>query len=62
MKIDVAKQAECGSIHIAIEYNTEYRPSLIHALWKQVSAHADRILASLEAEQKPALPSNSQED
>jgi|GEM_PF-2908706 len=49
MNIDVAKEAECGSIHVVIEYKSEYKPSLILALWKQVSDHANRILASLES-------------
>lgn len=52
MKLDIAKGAQCGSIHIAIEYKSEYKPSLIRALWKDVSAQADRILASMEWEEQ----------
>jgi len=52
MKVDIAKETECGSIHIAIEYNSEYRASYIRGLWEQVSTHANRILLSLEAQEK----------
>lgn len=48
MKIDIAKEADCGSIHITIEYKSEYWPLEIRTLWLQVAAHAERVLDGLD--------------